>query len=118
MSFLDVVRTLSAADILPVFIIDACFSSATAPQGSGSVTSAMQDSLLRNLAGSYGLLASSSPDDLSFDTEFGRLFTRALHSIVMNGLEDDVGKHLPLLTLSDLSSPLQERLAQVGHPLS
>jgi hypothetical protein len=116
-SFIDVVQTLSAADVLPIFIIDACFSSSTAPQGSSSVSSAMQDSLHRYHAGSYGLLASSSPDDLSFDSGFGGLFTRALHSIVINGLEDDVGRHLPLLTLSDLSSPLQSYLAEAGYPL-
>jgi len=116
--FVDVVQTLSAADVFPVFIIDACFSSATSPQNYNSVAASMQDSLHRYIAGSYALLASSSPDNVSFDTVFGGVFTRAFHSIVLNGLDDEINRHLPLLTLLNISSPLQDQLVKEGYPLS
>jgi len=117
-SFIDVVQTLSSVDVFPVFIIDTCFSGATAPQGINTVTAVMQDSLQTHLAGSYALLASSSADTLSFDSAFGGVFTRALHSILVNGFSDDTGKHLPFITLDNLEMPLQDRLTQNGHPLS
>ena len=117
-SFFDVVQTLSGADVFPIFILDACFSGITAPQGSGIVVSTMQDTLQSFMSGSYALLASSSADVLSFDTAFGGGFTRAIHSIIMNGLEGDAGRHFPFITLHELAAPLQERLAQDGHPLS
>lgn len=116
--FVDVVQTLSASDAFPVFIIDACFSSSTSPQSYNTVTSAMQDSLHRYIAGSYALLASSSPGNISFDSAFGGVFSRAFHSIILNGLEDEINRHMPLLTLSNISAPLQERLGKEGCPLS
>ena len=117
-SFVDVVQTLSSVDIFPVFIIDACFSGTTAPQGSSVVTSTMQDTLQSHLAGSYALLASSGSDIVSFDTPFGGVFTRSLHAIMVNGLNNDEGRHLPFITLRDIEVPLQEHLTKSGHPLS
>lgn len=116
-SFADVVQTLSAVDVFPVFIIDACFSGTTAPQGTNTVTAVMQDSLQAHLAGAYAFLASSNADTPSLDSPFGGLFTRTLHSVVVNGLGDNAGRHLPFITLEDLENPLQERLVQDGHPL-
>jgi len=117
-NFREVVQTLSAVDVFPVFIIDACFSGVTAPQGTVSVTGQMHDFLRTYFAGSYALLASTSLDTQSFETAFGGFFTRALHSIALNGLENETGRHMPFLTPETLSSPLQEQLAKDGHPLS
>lgn len=117
-TFRDVVQTLSAVDVFPVFIIDACFSGATAPQGTLSVSGQMQDLLHTYFSGSYALLASTSVDLVSFESTFGGFFTRALHSLVSKGLGDREGKHIPFLTMDAISLPLQEQLAKEGHPLS
>jgi hypothetical protein len=117
-NFREIVQTLSAVDIFPVFIIDACFSGVTAPQGTVTVTGQMHDFLRTYFASSYALLASTSLETQSFETAFGGFFTRALHSIAINGLDDEIGRHMPFLTLDTLSSPLQEHLAKDGHPLS
>jgi hypothetical protein len=117
-NFRDVVQTLTSADVLPIFIIDACFSSSASPYNYQMITSAMQDTLHRNISGAYGLLASTSPESASFDTAFGGVFTRKLHSLVINGLDDDTNRHLPLLTLQNITSPLQNELATAGFPLS
>ena len=116
--FREVVQTLSAADVFPVFVVDACFSGLTAPQGSSFVSAAMQDDLHTCLAGSYALLASSGLEAEAFETVFGGVFTQSLHRVVLAGLSDEVGRHMPFLTLSDVSSPLQHRLALDGYPLS
>ncbi len=117
-SFREVVQTLSSVDVFPVFIIDACFSGVTAPQGTVSVTGQMGDFLRTYFAGSYALLASTSLETQSFETAFGGFFTRAIHSIALNGLENESGRHMPFLTLETLSAPLQDQLAKDGHPLS
>ncbi len=116
--FIDVVQTLSASDVFPVFIIDACFSGNSAPQGTVSITSQMHDFLRTYFAGSYALLASTNLDSLSFENIFGGFFTRSLHKVSTNGLADIKGRHLPFLTLEALSAPLQDALAKNGHPLS
>jgi len=117
-SFREVVQTLSAVDVFPVFIIDSCFSGATAAQGTLSLTEQMHDLMHSYFSGSYALLASTSLETLSFESQFGGFFTRSFHSIVMRGLGDNEGKHTPFLTLDVLSAPLQEQLAKDGQPLS
>jgi hypothetical protein len=117
-NFREVVQTLSAVDVFPVFIIDSCFSGLTAPQGTITVIDQMHEFLRRYYASSYALLASTSLDTQAFETAFGGFFTRALHSLSINGLDDEKGRHMPFLTLNALSSPLQEKLAKDGHPLS
>lgn len=118
LSFRDVVQTLSAVDVHPVFIIDACFSGATARTFIPTIGALMQDELHTHVAGSYGLLCSSNTDVLSIDTEDGGAFTKAIYSIVAEGLSDDRQRHWPFLTLRGIALPLQERLAREGYPLS
>lgn len=118
LNFRDVVQTLASVDVHPVFIIDACFSAATAQGGIASVSSAMQDNLQIYTAGSYGLLCSSNDVTVSLDTAEGGVFTRAMYSILTKGLNERQGRLRRLLTVRDLAVPLQERLTQEGHPLS
>lgn len=116
--FTDVVQSLSSADVYPVFILDACFSSATAPRGTDSFPRELSSSLDMYFRNNYALLASSSIESQTFDLAFGGVFTRALHSIISNGMGDDKGRHTPFLTLNVLSSHLQARLAKDKWPLS
>lgn len=116
--FIDIVQTLASCDVFPVFIIDACFSGNSAPQNTGIITSQMHDFLRTYFAGSYALLASTSQDALSFENAFGGFFTREIHRLIMNGLGDKKGRHLPFITLESLSAPLQKELSISGKPLS
>lgn len=113
----DVVQTLALYDVHPVFIIDACFSSMTAPQGHSLVPDSMQSVLQRANPESFGLLASCNFLSTSMDTPEGGPFTRALHSIAMDGLTGEAGKHSPFITLGQLDSPLREKLSIEGFPL-
>ena len=101
--FKDVVQALSAVDVFPVFVIDACFSGLTAAQGITSVISTIQNDLTRYFASSFALLVSSSLDTTSFETILGGNFAAALYSIVMNGLDDEKGKHHPFITIENIS---------------
>lgn len=118
LSFREVVQTLTAVDVHPVFIIDACFSGATAHTFVPTISASMQDDLHIHAAGSYGLLCSTSIDSFAIDTNNGGAFTQAIHTIVSQGLLDRVQRHWPFLTLKNIALPLQERLTQEGYPLS
>lgn len=117
-TFRDIVQTLSAADVHPVFIIDACFSAASARGYDAKLTSVMHDDLHTFSAGSYGLLCSSYVSTASIDTDAGGAFTNALCATVNEGFSSGTQRHWPYVTLRGLSQPLQERLTNDGSPLS
>ncbi len=113
----DVLSTLSVSDIHPVFIIDACFSSAISSQSSSSGPLAMEDQLRRTNPETFALLASSSPTTVSVDSPSGGPFTQALYSLIHSGVNDDLGRYSPYITLELLASPLREVLTRHGVPL-
>jgi site-specific DNA-methyltransferase (adenine-specific) len=109
--FRDIVRTLAAVDVHPVFIVDACFSGAM-------ITAAMQDSLHQNAGAAYAFLCSSYEATPSIDTSKGGAFTTALHDAARAGRSDPEGKRHRYLMLKDLSGPVQDALGRAGNPLS
>jgi len=115
--FDDIIRTLTAADVHPVFIIDACFSG-KAGQEQNKIVGAMQDDMHRTAASSYGLLCACYAESLAHDTEDGGAFTKAVHSVASKGLGDDGHRGKAFLELVDLSAPVQQRLTKEGFPLS
>ena len=115
--FKDVVQTLAAVDVFPVFIIDACFSGLAASQGITSVIANMQADLVQYFANSFALLASSNSDTTSFETLFGGYFTSVLYNLVMGGLNDEKGRQHPFITLENISKPIQEAMVKQGIPL-
>lgn len=114
----EIVSTLSIADVHPAFIIDACFSSASTPQGSTLATNVVESTLRDSNADTYALLASSSSQTTSLDTPSGGAFTQALYTIILNGLSGQTNKRSPFITIDQLSTPLQNELSQMGVPLS
>lgn len=116
-TFRDVAITLASVDVHPMFIIDACFSGSTAPQGYSQIVGSMQSEIQSVAPQSYSLLASASPVSVSIDSPEGGGFTQALYSVILNGLSDSAGRQFPLLSLEQLISPLQEELSLQGHPL-
>ena len=116
LSFRDVVQTLAAADIHPIFIIDACFSSAAARGFDAKLPSVMHDDLHTYAAGSYGLLCSSYMTTAAVETDGGG-FTKAICAIIGEGLSADKQRFWPFLTLRAIAAPLQARLTNEGLPL-
>lgn len=111
--FGDVVETLAAADVYPVFIIDACGSGATgrvteiAPQ---RVMASMQDELHRRSGSSYAILCSCSSRHVSSEYIDGGIVTSHLLDIVGKGLSKYQRKEC--LTLQDIFSTLQRACEQ------
>jgi len=88
LSFDDIVRTLTAADVHPVFIIDACFSGKAGQNDQNKVFESMHDDVHRGAASSYGLLCACHAETFAEDTSEGGAFTRALYEIALAGLSD------------------------------
>lgn len=118
LSFDDILRTLTAADVHPVFIVDACFSGKAGQNEQNKVVEAMHDDVHRAAASSYGLLCACYAEALAHDTADGGAFTKALYEIAASGLADGTHRQKRFLQLSDFSRPLQQRLTAAGFPLS
>jgi site-specific DNA-methyltransferase (adenine-specific) len=118
LSFGDVIRTLTSADVHPVFIVDACFSAKAGQNEQNKVVEAMHDDVHRIAASSYGLLCACHSETLASDTGDGGAFTRALFEVAQTGLADDAHRQKPFLQLKELSRPIQQRLTAAGFPLS
>lgn len=117
LSFRDIIHTLSAADVTPIFIVDACFSGATATNYFPGLDAALQEQIQSEMSGAYGLLCSSSRDSLSFSSSNGSPFTVALHEIIARGLQDRQRRHFPFLTIRDIAKPLRELIERTAAPL-
>lgn len=113
-----VIQTLSAVDVHPVFILDACFSGVTAPNGDANATLALENSLRSSHADSYALISSSSSSAFSIDAPSGGPFTQSFYSVILQGQSGNTGRRSPFVTLGQLANPLQEELAKAGAPLS
>jgi hypothetical protein len=114
-TFRDVLSTLQAADIHPVFIIDACFSGKAA---SRNLIQAMQDQMHQTAASSYALFCACYEDSMAMDTLEGGAFTKAIYEVVSEGLADPHHKQLWALELHDLTKSVQTKLENIGMPLS
>lgn len=112
-----VIKTLSAVDVLPVFIIDACFSSSAAPNGDTGAAHSIETSLKESYSDTFGFLASSNSQAFSLDSPSGGLFTSAIYNLVQRGLTGSTNKRSPYIPLDELSAPLNHELTVLGAPL-
>jgi hypothetical protein len=117
LSFRDAAQTLAAADVHPIFIIDACFSAAAAQGFDAKLPAVMQDDLHTCAAGSYGLLCSSTMATATIDTDEGGGLTKAIGAMIGEGLAADKQRYWPYLTLRGLSQSLQAKLTEARLPL-
>ncbi|MFC1641665.1 caspase family protein [Myxococcota bacterium] len=117
LSFDDIIRTITAADVHPVFIINACFSGKAGQNEQNRVIEAMHDDVHRVAASSYGLFCACYAEALAHDTPDGGAFTKALYETAVSGLGDDAHRQKRFLQLKDFSQPIQQRLTHSGFPL-
>jgi uncharacterized caspase-like protein len=73
LSFGEIVKSLSARDIKPFFILDTCFSAASAKVGQVNVGVQIEYEASKSLGSSYSVLASSSPTAFSRESKEGGL---------------------------------------------
>lgn len=79
--FGEVVDTLAAVDVNPVFVIDACYSGAAAAAreiSPGNVMALMHDDVHRKAGSSYAMLCACSDRQAAIDEDAGGMFTQTL----------------------------------------
>ncbi len=114
--FTDVVRTFSSVDIRPFFIFDACFSGTSALSAGFQIGQVIQNDAY-TFGSTYGLLCSSNPETETKDLPEGGIFTLRLCEILKSGIDGAIYKNKPILTISDVSALLIDRLAIDGSSL-
>lgn len=117
--FKDIVYTFLSVDVIPIFILDSCFSSTVALADNIQLDQINQ--IVQNDAFIFGnmytMLCSSSTDVESKDTPEGGLFTIRLFEAIQNGINSVYYRNKPLLNISDITIPLTERLSKDGYAL-
>ena len=115
-SIREIIFTLSVADILPCFIIDACFSGTSINTERVNFGLAVEYIANKSLGNSYAILASSGSDSFSIGNNAGGYFTNSIlhdyYSSKFNNLQDEY------ITIQNIAKPLNDILAKKGAPLS
>ncbi|MGI6740740.1 MAG: caspase family protein [Brevefilum sp.] len=114
--FSEIIKSLSAVDVYPCFILDACFSAASTKVGHINVGMQIEYEISKQLGNSYAILASSNPDAYSIETKEGGFFTQAICETIISGL--DLDQNDPHISIRHLPIPVDKKLSKIGAPLS
>jgi hypothetical protein len=116
LSIREIINTLSAFEILPCFIIDACFSGTSINTEKINIGLNIEYIANQSLGNMYAILASSNADSFSYGDSEGGYFSKALLNTLNTGLPKQ--KHDEFITLQNISTAINERLSKDGYPLA
>jgi hypothetical protein len=91
--FSELLHSLSIVNVMPVIIIDACYSGIagrTLNIPAVEAISSMQHEVHSKYASSYALLCSCTDNQTSVDTSFGGVFSRCLYELANEGLPREI----------------------------
>ena len=110
--FSEILSSLNPGNIIPVIIIDACYSGIAGKRLTippVEAISTIQNQVHTMSASSYGLLCSCSELDTSIDTASGGIFSKYLVEILSEGFpSSEINSHE--LTLQDIFPKLNEKV--------
>jgi len=110
--FSELLSSISLANIIPIIVIDACYSGMAGralPMSPVDAIASIRDQLHTVVASSYALLCSCADNQTTIDTPDGGLFSFYLHQVASEGLPSSE-RNEPRLALRDIFSRLQERV--------
>ena len=110
--FSELLSSISTANVIPVVVIDACYSGMagrTLRIPPLDAISSIRDQMHTVAASSFALLCSCSDYQTTIDTPMGGLFSHYLHQVAFEGLPISV-RNKSLLTLRDIFPRLQEKI--------
>ena len=110
--FSELLSSLYVANVVPVMIIDACYSGIAGKAleiPPIEAISSMQHQLHSFAASSYALLCSCSDDEASIDTTEGGVFSQYFVEVAAEGVETSVVSS-PILTLRNIYPKLNEKV--------
>jgi hypothetical protein len=101
-TFSELLNSLYIANIIPIIIIDACYSGIAGREmeiSSIESISLMKDKLHNNYAGSYALFCSCSENRMALESFTGGVFSSRISSLIKNGRFIKSKKYISLLDL-------------------
>jgi len=110
--FSEILQSLNIASVIPIIIIDACYSGVAGKRlkiPPVEAISTIQNQIHTVAASSYALLCSCSELELSIDTQDGGVFSSQLAKILIEGEEKD-NADPSILTLHDVFNILSENV--------
>jgi len=110
--FSEILQSLNSAGVVPIIIIDACYSGIAGKRlriPPIEAISMIQNQTHTVAASSYALLCSCSELEPSTDTPNGGIFSNQLTDILTEGLDKDE-LYEPILTLHDVFNKLAEKV--------
>jgi hypothetical protein len=107
--FSDIIETISAVNVDPIIIIDACYSG-QAGEKIEIVNSELKRTIQADTGSNYALLCSSRNTDQSIDTYNGGFFSNILFEIAKQGLDQADKIHNEELSLKDLYQKLRNKI--------
>ena len=110
--FSEILQSLNTANVIPVIIIDACYSGIAGKRlkiPPIEAISTIQNQIHTVAASSYAILCSCSELEPTVDTPDGGVFSNHLASILIEGLDKDE-LYEPILTLHDIFNKLGEKV--------
>jgi hypothetical protein len=113
--FSEILQSLNTASIIPIIIIDACYSGVAGKSlevPSIEAISTIHDQIHTVAASSYALLCSCSELEPSIDTSSGGIFSNQLAEILVEGM--DKSDNGSILTLQDVFDKLSEKVLSTG----
>ncbi len=108
----ELLRSLEIANVIPIVIIDACYSGlAGTPHYIESIDaiSTMRDHIHSRFASEFALLCACSDEQFTEDTPYGGKFSQYLFSIAQDGLSGDDAS-TPLLSLQSIFNNLNRKV--------
>jgi hypothetical protein len=107
--FSEIINSLKLVDVIPIFIIDACFSGQIAKglvRTSKETIGNMQDLLQTSLASSYALLCSCGDTQYALEHKDGGIFSKSLTTLGEKGINNKRNNYL--LTIKDIFPELED----------
>ncbi len=111
--FSEILQTLNIANIIPVIIIDACYSGIAAKRLTIppiEAISTIQNQIHTVAASTYALLCACSEFEPTIDTSDGGVFSNQINDILIQGEENNS----PTLTLHDVFNKLSESVLTIS----
>lgn len=109
----EILDSLNTANIIPVIIIDACYSGIagkTLEIPPIEAISTIQSQIHTIAASSYALLCSCSQLESTIDTPNGGVFSEHLCNILLNGVKPTKKFNSPMLSLHNVSNEVYENI--------
>jgi hypothetical protein len=105
--FSELLETLAVMDVIPVIIIDACYSGmvGNVVLSSNEAINHIHQGIQKSAASSYALLCSCSPIQASFDSPQGGIFSQILYDVLNNGVPN-LRRESDVVGVKDIYRPI------------